>query len=193
MSNSAKKIQLMGAKCIIITGASISNNQISDLVLEENKEYLISGKKISIINHGSGCNYSASITVSLAKGNTIYSAAKLAQNYVYQSIKNSKKIGKGMNITHKNIPSGSRELLDSINNFKQIKKLFFDYETIKSLGCGSIINLPVINNNRVLGTLNILHKERFYTKKSLKMIQPYAQLLSPYFILHQLKMKKKKK
>ncbi len=124
MSNSAKKIQLMGAKCIIITGASISNNQISDLVLEENKEYLISGKKISIINHGSGCNYSASITVSLAKGNTIYSAAKLAQNYVYQSIKNSKKIGKGMNITHKNIPSGSRELLDSINNFKQIKNIY---------------------------------------------------------------------
>ncbi len=94
------------------------------LVLEKNKEYLISGKKISIINHGSGCNYSASITVSLAKGNTIYSAAKLAQNYVYQSIKNSKKIGKGMNITHKNIPSGSRELLDSINNFKQIKNIY---------------------------------------------------------------------
>ena len=50
-----------------------------------------------------------------------------------------------------------------------------------------------VNDQKILGTLNILHKERFYTKKSVKMIQPYAQLLSPYFILHQLKMKKKKK
>jgi len=75
----------------------------------------------------------------------------------------------------------------------QIKKLFFDYKKIFSLECGSIINIPIINDQKILGTLNILHKERFYTKKSVKMIQPYAQLLSPYFILHQLKMKKKKK
>jgi len=78
-------------------------------------------------------------------------------------------------------------------NKNQIKKLFFDYEKIFSLECGSIINIPIINDQKILGTLNILHKERFYTKKSVKMIQPYAQLLSPYFILHQLKMKKKKK
>ena len=75
----------------------------------------------------------------------------------------------------------------------QIKKLFFDYKKIFSLKCGSIINIPIINDQKILGTLNILHKERFYTKKSVKMIQPYAHLLSPYFILHQLKMKKKKK
>ena len=78
-------------------------------------------------------------------------------------------------------------------NKNQIKNLFFDYEKIFSLGCGSIINIPIINDQKILGTLNILHKERFYTIKSVKMIQPYAQLLSPYFILHQLKMKKKKK
>ena len=84
-----------------------------------------------------------------------------------------------------------KEFLGS--NFNQIKKLFFDYKKIFSLECGSIINIPIINDQKILGTLNILHKERFYTKKSVKMIQPYAQLLSPYFILHQLKMKKKKK
>ena len=96
---SAKKIQSMGAKCVIITGASVSNNQISDFILEENKEYVISGKKISITNHGSGCNYSASIAVSLAKGIKIHSAVKIAKDYVYQSIKNSIEIGKGFNIT----------------------------------------------------------------------------------------------
>jgi len=123
-NKSAKKIQSMGAKCVIITGATSSNGKISDFVLEENREYVISGKKIPIKNHGSGCNYSASIAVSLAKGNTMHNAVKTAKNYVYQSIRNSKKIGKGVSITHKNISNGMRELSDSINHFKQIKNIY---------------------------------------------------------------------
>jgi hydroxymethylpyrimidine/phosphomethylpyrimidine kinase len=121
---SAKKIQSMGAKCVIITGATSSNGKISDFVLEESREYVISGKKIPIKNHGSGCNYSASITVSLAKGNTMYNAVKTAKDYVYQSIRNSKNIGKGVSITHKNISNGMKELSDSINHFKQIKNIY---------------------------------------------------------------------
>jgi len=124
IKKSAKKIQTMGAKCVIITGATSSNSQISDFILEENKEYVISGKKIPIKNHGSGCNYSASITVSLAKGNTIRYAVKAAKDYVYQSIKNSKNIGKGVHITHKNTSNEMRKLSDSINHFKQIKNIY---------------------------------------------------------------------
>ena len=123
-NKSAKKIQLMGAKCVIITGATSSNGKISDFVLEENSEYVISGKKIPIRNHGSGCNYSASIAASLANGNTIRDAVKTAKDYVYQSIKYSQKIGKGVNITHKNISNGMRELSYSINHFKQIKNIY---------------------------------------------------------------------
>jgi len=121
---SAKKIQSMGAKCVIITGATSSNGKISDFVIEESREYVISGKKIPIRNHGSGCNFSASIAVSLAKGNTIHDAVKTAKDYVYQSIKYSKKIGKGINITHKDVLNGSDELEDSINYFKQIKNIY---------------------------------------------------------------------
>jgi len=124
VSKSAEKIQLMGANCVIITGVTSSKGQISDFILEENKNYLISGKKIPIRNHGSGCNYSASIAVSLAKGNTIRYAVKAAKNYVYQSIKNSKKIGKGVNITHENISDEMKKLSDSINHFKQIKNIY---------------------------------------------------------------------
>jgi len=123
-NKSAKKIQAMGAKCVIITGATSSNGKISDFILEENKKYVISGKKILIKNHGSGCNYSASITISLAKGNIIRYAVKAAKDYVYQSIKNSKNIGKGVHITHKNTSNGIRKLSDSINHFKQIKNIY---------------------------------------------------------------------
>ena len=124
INKSAKKIQLMGANCVIITGVTSSNSQISDFILEENKKYVISGKKIPIRNHGSGCNYSASIAVSLAKGNTMYNAVKTAKDYVYQSIKNSKNIGKGVQITHKNTSNGMRKLSESINHFKQIKNIY---------------------------------------------------------------------
>jgi len=37
IKKSAKKIQTMGAKCVIITGATSSNGKISDFILEENK------------------------------------------------------------------------------------------------------------------------------------------------------------
>tara|TARA_Y100000590_G_C15684750_1_gene1001152 strand:+ start:1421 stop:1936 length:516 start_codon:yes stop_codon:yes gene_type:complete len=79
------------------------------------------------------------------------------------------------------------------SNFAKIKKLFFDFEIIKSLGCGSIINIPVINEKKILGTLNILHKENFYKKKHIKYVRPLAQLLCPYFITHRANMKKRKK
>ena len=120
----ARKIQSMGVKCVIITGATTSKGKISDLILEENREYTISGKKIPITNHGSGCNYSASIAVSLAKGNTINSAVKTAKDYVYQSIKNSKKLGKGVRITDRPISNGKKELGDSINQFTQMKNIY---------------------------------------------------------------------
>nr|AIF16967.1 phosphomethylpyrimidine kinase (thiD) [uncultured marine thaumarchaeote KM3_75_F06] len=121
----AKKIQAMGAKCVIITGATSSNSHISDFILEENREYVISGKKIPITNHGSGCTFSASITAMLGKGErNIRITAKHAKDHVYWSIKNSKKIGKGINITHKDVLNGSKELEDSINYFKQIKNIY---------------------------------------------------------------------
>ena len=48
-----------------------SNGKIEDFILESKKEYILKGEKIKIINHGSGCNYSASITASLAMKRSI--------------------------------------------------------------------------------------------------------------------------
>ena len=122
--NAAKKIQMLGAESVIITGARISKNKISDYILEGDKEYEITGKIIPINNHGSGCNYSASLAVSLAKQYTIKQSVKIAKKYVYNSIKNSKKIGKGIRITQTPISNGRMELANSINDFKQIKNIY---------------------------------------------------------------------
>ena len=122
--NAAKKIQILGAESVIVTGASTSKDKISDFVLEKNKEYEIMGKMIPIQNHGSGCNYSASLTVLLAKQYTLNQAVKIAKNYVYNSIKRSKNIGKGVRITHTTNSNEKMELIESIKNFKQIKNVY---------------------------------------------------------------------
>jgi hydroxymethylpyrimidine/phosphomethylpyrimidine kinase len=122
--NAAKKIQMLGAESVIVTGASTTKDKISDFILEKNKEYQITGKLIPIQNHGSGCNYSASLAVSLAKQYTLNQAAKIAKNYVYNSIKNSKNIGKGVRITHTAISNEKMELIESIKDFKQIRNVY---------------------------------------------------------------------
>jgi hypothetical protein len=43
-----------------------------------------------------------------------------------------------------------------------IRAVFFDHALIASLGCGSVLNLPVVWDGRTLGTINLLHEERWY-------------------------------
>lgn len=117
----ARKLQHLGAKNVIITGSKESGNEIEDFILESDKEYVLRGKKIKKVNHGSGCNYSASITASLAMKRTIYDAANYAKEYVFQSIKNSKDLGKGISITYTKISEMQKELSHSIVDFQNIK------------------------------------------------------------------------
>ena len=119
----AERLQKMGAKNVIVTGFRESNKEIEDFVIESERNHILKGKKIKIINHGSGCNYSASITASLAKKKSIYDAASHAKEYVYKSIKNSKDLGRGVRITHKKISETQKELSQSINDFQNIKNI----------------------------------------------------------------------
>ena len=120
----AKIIQKMGAKNIVITGIETKNNQISDFVLEKNNNYFISGEKISKINHGSGCNYSAAIIFALAKNKNIRESVRFAKQFTYNSIKNSKNLGKGIAITHiQKHDKINSELSDAIGQFAEIKNI----------------------------------------------------------------------
>ncbi|WP_237153906.1 GAF domain-containing protein [Oryzibacter oryziterrae] len=50
------------------------------------------------------------------------------------------------------------------NTIADISEVFGDHELIWSLGCGSVINLPVVVDGVLLGTVNMLHEEHFYTE-----------------------------
>ena len=121
----AKIIQKMGSKNVVITGIATKNNQISDFVLEKNKRYFISGDKILKINHGSGCNYSAAIIFALAKNKTMSESIRFAKQFTYNSIKNAKKIGKGIVITDiQEYDKINSELSDAITKFVEIKNIY---------------------------------------------------------------------
>ena len=121
----AKKIQEMGAKNVSITGIQTKVNKISDFILEKNKKYVISGDKITKINHGSGGNYASAVLFSLAKNKSIKESLKFAKQYTYDSIKNAKKIGRGIVITDINEKDSiETELSESIQKFTEIKNIY---------------------------------------------------------------------
>lgn len=49
------------------------------------------------------------------------------------------------------------------NTLAEIDTVFPDAELIGRLGCGSVINLPVIEDGHLVATMNILHEEKHYT------------------------------
>lgn len=63
-----------------------------------------------------------------------------------------------------------------------IRWAFFDHALIASLGCGSVINLLVLHDNRLLGTVNMLHEEGYYRERDLEIGAPFAQLLAPTYL-----------
>jgi len=121
----ARKIQNIGAENVVITGLEIKNNQISDYILEGKKQYMVSSKKILKINHGSGCNYAASMLFALANGKPIKEAVKFSKQFTVNSIKNAKNVGSGVAITQvKNEDAIRAELTNAINSFIEIKDAY---------------------------------------------------------------------
>ena len=123
--NSATKIKKLGVKNVVITGADLEKNTISDFILEGEKNYSISGKKLKLINHGSGCNFSAALTVAIAEGKTVNNSVKFAKKYTFDSIKNSVKIGKGVRITNSRVKfdDNKKILENAINDFRNLKNI----------------------------------------------------------------------
>lgn len=48
------------------------------------------------------------------------------------------------------------------NSFEEIAEVFADHALIRSLGCESCLNLPVVIRGRLRGTLNCLHEAGHY-------------------------------
>ena len=60
-----------------------------------------------------------------------------------------------------------------------VREIFADHELIESLGCGSIINVPVVDGEEVLGVLNILDAEGSYNEESVAAARTLAPSAVP--------------
>jgi hypothetical protein len=67
-------------------------------------------------------------------------------------------------------------------NYDDIKWAFFDHELIRSLGCESAINQPVVYAGRVLGTMNLLDIASHYKESDSVKIEPFAALMIGPFL-----------
>jgi hydroxymethylpyrimidine kinase/phosphomethylpyrimidine kinase len=98
----ARKIKKLGVENVIIKGGHSNTNNVIDILLHRNKRvYKLANTRIAVKeSHGSGCNFSASITALLARGFQIVDACKIANQYVHKSIGNALKLGKGLVVTN---------------------------------------------------------------------------------------------
>jgi GAF domain-containing protein len=57
------------------------------------------------------------------------------------------------------------------NTIADIAKVFPDYELIDSLGCQSVVNMPVVIGGKLVGTVNMLDVDGYYTPERVQMIR----------------------
>lgn len=62
-----------------------------------------------------------------------------------------------------------------------IKWAFYDHDLIASLGCGCCINIPVIYDGTLLGTMNLLDQEKRYEESHVEIASQFAPLVIPAF------------
>lgn len=62
------------------------------------------------------------------------------------------------------------------NTLKDIAHVFPDYELIGELGCASVINLPVVLEDTLVGTVNLLHEELYYTPERVALAEALLPL-----------------
>jgi GAF domain-containing protein len=64
---------------------------------------------------------------------------------------------------------------------EDIRSVFPDHALIESLGLASVLNLPVIAEGIVIGTMNLLHEAHWYKPSDAIRAAPFAALLIPPF------------
>lgn len=57
------------------------------------------------------------------------------------------------------------------NTLAEIAKVFPDHELIGSLGCGSVLNLPIVHDGVLIGTVNLLDAEHHFTPERVQTCQ----------------------
>lgn len=106
MKESAKIIQKLGAQNVLIKGGHLKKpaDKIISILLDNSQNFhFITNKRIKTKPlHGTGCTLASAIACNIAKNKDIMNSTRLANRYVYNSIKSNLEIGKGSRILKHN-------------------------------------------------------------------------------------------
>ena len=116
----ATAIQKIGVQNVIITGIR-ARDKVVDIIAESDRYHYITGDYISGENHGSGCNYAATLAVGLGSKMTIYDAAVYAKKMTLSGINTAAHLGQGIPITDIQLTDYiMRDITQSISKFVKI-------------------------------------------------------------------------
>lgn len=70
-------------------------------------------------------------------------------------------------------------------NADDIRAAFPDHETIAGLGCASVLNIPLVYDGVILGSVNLLHEEGFYKPRHIAPARLLASFALPAMVTGQ--------
>ncbi|WP_417447258.1 GAF domain-containing protein [Kangiella sp.] len=65
------------------------------------------------------------------------------------------------------------------NTTEEFADVFGDWKLINQLGCSSAVNIPVLKNGIVIGTVNVLDIENYFTKERVELLEAIVQEHTP--------------
>lgn len=69
------------------------------------------------------------------------------------------------------------------NTIEDIAQVFFDHELINTLGCQSVINMPIVIGDELVATMNILDVEGYYTPERVQMVRELLSIPAKLAVL----------
>ena len=63
-------------------------------------------------------------------------------------------------------------------NSQDIKNSFADFDLIEKLGCRSFMIIPVKSGDNIMGSVNLLHEESWYSDNDGKIAQSFVSVIS---------------
>ena len=63
--------------------------------------------------------------------------------------------------------------------YDDLRRVFADHELLASIGCGSVLNMPIVWDGVVLGSLNLLDRPDRFAEGDIPLARVFAQLTLP--------------
>jgi hydroxymethylpyrimidine/phosphomethylpyrimidine kinase len=97
MEQAARAIHSVGARYVVVKGGHMENEDTSDDLLFDGKEFeVFSAKRIKTKNnHGTGCTFASAVASGLAHGRTVRESVAAAKAYVTKAIASAFPVGQG--------------------------------------------------------------------------------------------------